>query len=45
MKTVQEQENEAILRVFEQLKALEVKLAIAQERIRQLEAQIYGDLK
>ena len=42
MKTVQEQETEAIIRVFEAMKALEVQLAIAQERIRQLEAQIYG---
>jgi len=42
MKTNQQQETEAILRVFEQVKLLEEQLAAAQARIRELEAQVFG---
>ena len=42
MKTKQQLETEAFLAMAEAMKALELQLAIAQERIRQLEAQIYG---
>lgn len=42
MKTLQQQETEAFLAMAEALKAMELQLAIAQERIRVLEAQVYG---
>jgi hypothetical protein len=40
METIKQQETAAILAVFEAVKALEIQLAAAQERIRQLEAII-----
>ena len=42
MKTLSELQTQAVLDMAEAVKALELQLAIAQERIRQLEAQIYG---
>jgi hypothetical protein len=42
MKTNNQHETEAILRVFEQLKSLEQQLQAAQARIRELEALVYG---
>jgi hypothetical protein len=42
MKTLQELETKAFLELIEALKKAEIDLAIAQERIRQLEAQVYG---
>lgn len=49
MKTLQQQETEAILAMFESMKALEQQLSDAQrelnqahERIRQLESQVYN---
>lgn len=42
MNTNNQKETEAILRVFEQLKSLEEQLRAAQDRIRELEAQVYG---
>jgi hypothetical protein len=42
MKTLKEQETEAFLAMAEAMKALEQQLAIANERIRQLEAQVYN---
>lgn len=42
MKTLAQQETEAFLAMAEAMKALELQLAIAQERIRVLEAQVYG---
>jgi len=42
MKTLTELQTQAVLDMAEAVKALELQLAIAQERIRQLEAQIYG---
>jgi len=44
MKTLQELETKAFLELIEALKKAEIDLAIAQERIRQLEAQIYGGI-
>jgi hypothetical protein len=40
--TIQEQEIKAFLQMAESMKALEQQLATANDRIRQLEAQIYG---
>ena len=45
MKTVQEQETEAFLRIMARLEDLEQKLEAAKQRIRELEQQIYGDSK
>ena len=42
MKTLEQQQTEAILHMAEAMKALELQLAIAQERIRVLESQVYG---
>ena len=42
MKTLNEKQTEAFLAMAEAMKALELQLAIAQERIRVLEAQVYG---
>lgn len=42
MKTLKEQETQAFLTMAEALKALELQLAIANERVRQLEAQVYN---
>jgi len=42
MKTLKEQETEAFLAMAEAMKTLEQQLAAANERIRQLEAQVYG---
>lgn len=42
MKTLNQQETEAFLAMVEAMKALEQQLAIANERIRQLEAQVYN---
>lgn len=42
MNTLQQQETQAFLAMAEAMKALELQLAIAQERIRVLEAQVYG---
>jgi hypothetical protein len=40
MKTLQERETAAFLAMVEAMKALELQLAIAQQRIRELEANI-----
>jgi hypothetical protein len=40
--TLQQVETKAILEIFEAMKALEIQLAIANSRIRDLESQIYG---
>lgn len=45
MKTNNQLETEAILRVMARLDDLEKQLKAAQERIKELEAQIYGDSK
>jgi hypothetical protein len=45
MKTVQQQETEAFLRVMARLDYLEKQLDAAKQRIKELEAQIYGDSK
>jgi len=42
MKTVQQLETEAILAMGEKITELEKQLAMANERIRQLESQLYG---
>lgn len=42
MKTVQEQETEAILAMGERIKELEKLLEQANDRVRQLESQVYG---
>jgi hypothetical protein len=42
MKTLQEQETQAFLELIEALKKAEIDLAIAQQRIAYLEAQVYG---
>ena len=42
MKTVSQQETEAILSMFDSIKALEQQLADAKARIAQLEAQRYS---
>jgi hypothetical protein len=49
MKTIQEQETQAFLEIIEAMKAMEIKVAIAEqqllyarERIAILEAQVYG---
>jgi len=42
MKTISEQETEAILEIIEALKAMEIQLAIAHQRIAYLESQLYG---
>jgi hypothetical protein len=42
MKTVTEQETEAILKIIGQMTELQKQLDIAKERIAFLEAQIYG---
>jgi DNA polymerase IIIc chi subunit len=45
MKTNNQQETEAMLRVFEKLEMLEKELQEARKRIKELEDQIYGDSK
>jgi len=40
--TLQQQETKAILELIEAMKSMEIQLAIAQQRIAYLEAQIYG---
>jgi LPS O-antigen subunit length determinant protein (WzzB/FepE family) len=42
MKTLQQQETEAILAMAERIKELEQALQIANDRVRQLESQVYG---
>lgn len=49
MKTIQEQETQAFLELIEAMKSMEIQLALANhqltmanERVRQLEAQVYG---
>jgi hypothetical protein len=42
MKTLQEQETEAILAMANRIKELEQALQIANDRVRQLESQVYG---
>jgi len=42
MKTLNQQETEAILSMFESMKTLEQQLADAKKRIEQLEAQRYS---
>jgi hypothetical protein len=42
MKTLQEQETEAFLAMAKTIKLLEQQLTAANDRIRQLEAQVYG---
>jgi sulfur transfer protein SufE len=42
MKTLQEQETEAILAMGEKIKQLQEQLNQANERVRQLESQVYG---
>jgi hypothetical protein len=42
MKTLKEQETQAFLELIEALKKAEIDLAIAQQRIAYLEAQVYG---
>lgn len=41
-KTVEQQENEAILQMARSLQELQIQLALANERVRQLESQVYG---
>ena len=40
MKTLQQRETEAILAMFESMKALEQQLALANARIQELESQL-----
>jgi len=42
MKTLQEQETEAILALAQRIKELEKLLEQANDRVRQLESQVYG---
>jgi hypothetical protein len=42
MKTLQEQETEAILAMAQRIKELEKLLEQANDRVRQLESQVYG---
>lgn len=42
MKTLQEQETEAILAMAQRIKELEELLQQANDRVRQLESQVYG---
>jgi hypothetical protein len=42
MKTLQQQETEAILAMAQRIKELEQLLAQANERVRQLESNVYG---
>lgn len=42
MKTVREQETEAILAMAQRIKELEELLQQANDRVRQLESQVYG---
>jgi len=42
MKTIQEQETEAILAMGEKIRQLEQLLQQANDRVRQLESQVYG---
>ena len=42
MKTLQEQETEAILAMAQGIKELEKLLEQANDRVRQLESQVYG---
>jgi hypothetical protein len=42
MDTLQQQETKAFLELIEALKKAEIDLAIAQQRIAYLEAQVYG---
>ena len=42
MKTLQQQETEAILAMARRIEELEKALAVAHQRVRELESQIYG---
>jgi hypothetical protein len=42
MKTLQQQETEAILAMADRIKQLEELLQQANDRVRQLESQVYG---
>lgn len=42
MKTLQEQETQAILAMADRIKELEELLKQANDRVRQLESQVYG---
>jgi hypothetical protein len=42
MKTLQEQETEAILAMAQRIRELEEALQQANDRVRQLESQVYG---
>jgi hypothetical protein len=42
MKTLQEQETQAILAMAEKIRELEQLLSQANDRVRQLESQVYG---
>lgn len=42
MKTLKETETESILRMYELIKDLQNQLALALERIQELEKQLYG---
>lgn len=42
MKTISEQETEAILKIIHQMTELQKQLDAARERIAYLEAQVYG---
>jgi len=42
MKTLHEQQTRAVLEMANTIKLLEQQLAAANDRIRQLEAQVYG---
>lgn len=42
MKTLHEQQTRAVLEMAEAMRSLQQQLAQANERIRQLEAQVYG---
>jgi len=42
MKTLQQQETEAILAMADRIKELEQALQQANDRVRQLESQVYG---
>lgn len=41
-KTVEQQETEAILHMARAMQELEIQLSLANERVRQLESQVYG---
>jgi len=42
MKTLQQQETEAILAMARRIEELEQQLATAHQRVRELESQVYG---